>query len=343
VYADSVTVLTDDNFYSIVDGSKPAFIEFYAPWCGHCKNLAPQYDIVGDIFKPLASSVVVAKVDCDAHKDLCQKHGVSGYPTLKWFPQGRPEEPEPYSGGRTTEDIVAFINGKTGLKARIKKAPSQVVELTDANFDAVVLDPKKNVFVEFFAPWCGHCKKLAPEWEKLGQVFGSEEEVVIAKYDADANKGNGEKYGVTGFPTLIWFPKDNKKGENYEGEREVAGLVEFVNDKAGTRRLANGLLDETSGRVATLDVLAQKFLSSSSKAEVLKEAQAASTSLSGADAVSAKFYTHVMQKAIDNGDSFLTTEGARLHRIITSGSVAGSKIDEFTKRLNIIKAFEKNE
>jgi len=339
--AAEVIVLDETNFASVVEGSKPAFVEFYAPWCGHCKNLAPEYDIVGDVFKTFSSSVSVAKVDCDAHGDLCSKHGVTGYPTLKWFPQGRSNDPEAYSGGRTADDIISFINSKTGLKARVKKAPSQVVDLTDENFDSIVLDSKKHVFVEFFAPWCGHCKKLAPDWEKLGNIFGSEEEVIIAKYDGDSNKEKGSTYGVAGFPTLIFFPKDDKSGKKYESDRDLGSLVEYVNENTGSRRLISGLLDETSGRVATLDVLAQKFLGAN-KAEILKDAQAASTSLSGSDASSAKFYVHVMQKIIDNGESFLAQESSRLNRIIDSGSVAGPKIDEFTKRLNIIKAFGSN-
>jgi protein disulfide-isomerase A6 len=337
--ATAVQELTPDNFYSVVDGSKGAFVKFYAPWCGHCKNLAPEYEIVGDVYKPHSSSVVVAKVDCDAHGDLCSNFGVTGYPTLKWFPQGRAEEPEAYQGGRSADDIISFINGKTGLKARVKKAPSQVVELNDENFDKVVLDSKKHVFVEFFAPWCGHCKKLAPEWEKLGQVFANEEDVIIAKYDADAHKDKAQKYGITGFPTLKWFPKENKEGEPYGEGRDLESLVDFVNKNAGKNRQSNGLLPETAGRVEALDAIASKFIASSDRAGLLKEAKTIAAGLTGADATSGKFYTHVMQKVIDNGDSFVENETGRIQRMIASGSVVGPKVDEFSKRLNILEAF----
>jgi len=335
-----VTNLTPDNFYATIDGSKGAFVKFYAPWCGHCKTLAPEYEIVGEVFKPFQSKVIVAELDCDAHGDLCSKFGVTGYPTLKWFPEGRAEEPEAYSGGRTADDIITFINGKTELKGKVKKAPSQVVVLDDSNFDKIVLDSSKDVFVKFYAPWCGHCKKLAPEWEKLGQAFGNEENVIIAKYDADQHKGKGSKYGVTGFPTLIWFPKGNKEGERYEEGRELPTLLEFVNTKAGTTRDANGFPGSHAGRVAVLDALAQKFVASKARADVLKEAQAAVAGLTGADATSGKFYTHVMQKVIDNGDGYVGTELSRLHRLISSGSVVGPKVDEFAKRINILTAFE---
>lgn len=60
-----------------------------------------------------------------------------------------------------------FLNQKAGTNARIKEAPTAVTVLTDDNFDSIVKDSTKNVLVEFYAPWCGHCKSLAPIYEKL--------------------------------------------------------------------------------------------------------------------------------------------------------------------------------
>jgi len=171
----AVLELTPENFDSVVDGSKGAFVEFYAPWCGHCKNLAPEYEIVGETFDK-DSSVVIAKVDADAHKDLGGRFGVQGFPTLKWFPKGS-KTPESYEGGRTADDIVTFINNKAGTRGKVKKAPSYVVDLDEKNFDAIVLDSNKDVLVEFYAPWCGHCKKLAPDYEKIAAAFANEPNV----------------------------------------------------------------------------------------------------------------------------------------------------------------------
>ena len=78
--------LTPATFDSTVGKSAPAFVEFYAPWCGHCKNLAPEYAVVAETFKGSEASIVVAKVDADAHKDLAGRFDVKGFPTLKYFP-----------------------------------------------------------------------------------------------------------------------------------------------------------------------------------------------------------------------------------------------------------------
>lgn len=82
---------------------------------------------------------------------------------------------------------------------------SSVIDLTPKNFDEVVLKSGKPALVEFFAPWCGHCKNLAPVYEELATGFQSAAgKVSIAKVDADEHKSLGKRFGVTGFPTRCW-------------------------------------------------------------------------------------------------------------------------------------------
>ena len=154
--------------------------------CGHCKNLAPTWEQLADAFasKPGKTSavneVIIAKVDADNNKDLGNRYGVTGFPTLKWFPadSAAPESAESYSGGRTLDDLAKFITGKSGAKSSIKPPPPPAsVQMTADTLEKIALDPKKNVLVEFYAPWCGHCKNLAPIYEKVAKVFENEDDV----------------------------------------------------------------------------------------------------------------------------------------------------------------------
>jgi protein disulfide-isomerase A6 len=154
--AAAVTVLDPKSFDTTVfESNKPALVEFYAPWCGHCKNLAPVYEELATAFAPYSDKVTVANVDADEHKALGKKFGVTGFPTLKWF-SGKPgAEPEDYKGGRDLESLTSFITEKTGLKPKAaRKAPSSVVMLDDQSFKAEV-GSEKDVLVAFTAPWCG--------------------------------------------------------------------------------------------------------------------------------------------------------------------------------------------
>jgi len=277
----NVVDLTPENFDQYVGVSKGAFVEFFAPWCGHCKSLAPAYEIVGDAFAK-SNDVVVAKVDADKHKELGTRFGVSGFPTLKWFPKDS-KTPEDYDGGRDSQEIIDFINRRAGTRGKVAKESSSVSVLDTTNFDTIVQDKTKHVLVEFYAPWCGHCKKLAPIWEKLASIYKNEKNVVIANVDADKHRDVGTKYGVSGFPTIKFFPQDNKAGVAYEGGRELTDFVKYINEKAGTKRTVNGRLEESAGRISSLDSISSSFLSSTSKEDQIKNAEAALKGLGSED------------------------------------------------------------
>ena len=88
--------------------------------------------------------------------------------------------------------------------------------MTGSNFEEVAMDKSKNVLVEFYAPWCGHCKQLVPVWEKLGEAFEGNDDIVVAKMDATVNELPNER--VRSFPTIKLYKKDTNEAAEYNGE-----------------------------------------------------------------------------------------------------------------------------
>ena len=115
-----VAVLTNDSFDDFVSENKYVLAEFYAPWCGHCKNLAPHYEKAATELKEAGSDAKLAKIDATVEQELAKKFGVQGYPTLLWFVNGQKSD---YKGGRTSETIVEWINKKTGPAVRTGDVP----------------------------------------------------------------------------------------------------------------------------------------------------------------------------------------------------------------------------
>ncbi|KAJ4727774.1 Protein disulfide isomerase-like 2-2 [Melia azedarach] len=336
--ADDVVVLTEDNFEKEVGQDRGALVEFYAPWCGHCKKLAPEYEKLGTSFKK-AKSVLIGKVDCDEQKSLCSKYDVSGYPTIQWFPKGS-LEPKKYEGGRTAESLAEFVNNEGGTNVKIAAVPSNVVVLTADNFDEVVLDETKDVLVEFYAPWCGHCKNLAPTYEKVATAFRLEQDVVIANLDADKYRDLAEKYGVSGYPTLKFFPKSNKAGEDYGGGRDLEDFVSFINERSGSHRDAKGQLTSEAGIVEGLDALVKEFVAASNdkKKAVFSKIEEEVEKLKGSTARYGKIYLKAAKNRMEKGDDYVKKEIDRLQRLLDK-SISPAKADEFTLKKNILSAF----
>jgi len=126
-----VYVLTPDNFDSFIAAEDFTLVEFYAPWCGHCKKLAPEYEAAAS-----ALDVKLAKVDASEHQSLGQQFGVTGFPTLVWFTKG---EASPYAGGRTTDTIVSWVSKATTTEIPASTAEELAAAKADAKYAVVVL------------------------------------------------------------------------------------------------------------------------------------------------------------------------------------------------------------
>ena len=329
--------LTDADFDKVVDGSSNVLVEFYAPWCGHCKNLAPEWKIAGDTFQP-GDDIVIAAIDATANPKMGEKFGIKGFPTIKYFPKGKTTAEE-YSGGRTADTIISWVNSKVGLNRKLKSAPTSVTVLTEQNFESVVLTSKKHVLVEFYAPWCGHCKSLAPKYEQLASVFAGDKEVIIAKVDATEEQGLGTKYGVSGYPTLKFFAPGSSEPESYDGARELDDMVNFINTNAGTLRMADGGLLPDAGRIADID----KFITFNANidATTVKNIKDIVAGLSDKAAENGKLYVAIAEKVLAKGNEYVAKEIQRLTKMTKSSSVVPESKTNFQLRINILNAFFK--
>ncbi|KAI4898455.1 hypothetical protein NFI96_011936, partial [Prochilodus magdalenae] len=252
--SDDVVELNSSNFNrQVLQSDSLWLIEFYAPWCGHCQRLTPDWKKAATALKGI---VKIGAVDADQHKSLASQYGIRGFPTIKVFGANK-NNPEEYQGGRTSQAIVegamtalrslvkdrlsgksggskqacqfAFFNPYThtqsggGGGAGNKKA---VVELTDDNFDRLVLNGDEVWMVEFFAPWCGHCKKLEPEWTAAATEIKEQTKgkVRLGAVDATVHQGLASRYSIRSFPTIKVFRK-GESPENYEGGRTRSDIV----------------------------------------------------------------------------------------------------------------------
>jgi len=128
-----VTVIVAHNYDDVVmDNNKDVLVEFYAPWCGHCKALAPKYEELAALYwndKDLKDKVTIAKVDATLN-DVPDE--IQGFPTIKLFPAGSKTEPITYSGSRTVEDLAQFIEENGKHKAHVKIGGAEDVETPEA-------------------------------------------------------------------------------------------------------------------------------------------------------------------------------------------------------------------
>jgi len=191
-------------------------VVFFAPWCGHCKKLTPEYIKAAKALDPL---VPFYAVDCDEdeNKQLCSEQGVKGFPTLKSFPRGGKAPSQDYQGERKAGPIVEYMNGKVPNRVTVIKGKDKLqswLELDAARPHALLLTSKP---------------KTPLQWKVLQNTFHNKITFAALK-DADGSiaqsfdiDSNGGKESVI----LVWNV-DATEPVVYKGEKKFEPLVEFL-------------------------------------------------------------------------------------------------------------------
>ncbi len=145
---------------------------------------------------------------------------------------------------KSADDLARFveswsINKKIAAPIPIPSAYAKnVISVDERTFDKVVILNKRDVFVKFYAPWCGHCKALEPKYEELATKLANNEDLVLAEIDATMNNISG--VNISGYPTLLFYPA-GKKGSpiHYDGDHEVGAMEFFIKAHATNKVVDN--------------------------------------------------------------------------------------------------------
>ncbi|EFO24730.2 Pdia4 protein [Loa loa] len=187
--------------------------------CDHCKALAPEYAKAAKKLK-----VPLAKVDAVVETKLAETYNIKGFPTLKLWRSGK--DPIDYNGGRESDEIVQWVSEKTD--PTYESPSSAVAKLTKEVFSEFIT-LHRLVLIKFYAPWCGHCKKLAPEYEKAAKKLKGTD-IMLAEVDSTTEKNLSAEFDITGYPTLYIFR--NGKKFDYKGPRDAEGIVKYMLEQA---------------------------------------------------------------------------------------------------------------
>jgi len=216
---------------------KSHLLMFVSKEAGHLEKYA---DNAKDVAKKFRNEVLFVTINADEedHKRILDFFGMEKeeVPSMRLIrleedmAKYKPENPE-LNADNIEAFVQLYIDGKLKQHLLSQKLPEDwdktpVKTLVSSNFDEVALNKDKDVLVEFYAPWCGHCKQLAPIYDQLGEKFADSETVVIAKIDATANELEHTK--ITSFPTIKLYKKGDNSAVDYNGERTLEGFTKFL-------------------------------------------------------------------------------------------------------------------
>ncbi|XP_059618816.1 protein disulfide-isomerase A5 [Phlebotomus argentipes] len=212
--------------------TKPILVMFYAPWCGYCKSLKPEYSAAATELK---DKYILAAIDVNRPENsvIRKTYNITGFPTLLYYESGKMRHT--FEGENNKAGIVSFMENPT--RKTVQKAPepdwasdtnSEVVHLTSTSFEPALKD-EKSVMVMFYATWCGHCKRMKPEYEKAALTMKDENiPGVLAAVNAPVESEITGQYKISGYPTVMYFEYGEFKYNL--NLRKAEEIVEFMKD-----------------------------------------------------------------------------------------------------------------
>ncbi|TKR94871.1 hypothetical protein L596_009103 [Steinernema carpocapsae] len=205
----SVEVLDGNNFGDLVGAREEDelwLVDFYAPWCGPCQQLMPEFKRLARQMRKQGVKVNFGTLDCDANRAFCTQQGVRAYPLVRLYPANPNHRAMDYPNNwwRDAPSMARWLT---------EFLPSLVAKMGN-EFYQEVLGSTDVWLVDFYAPWCGHCVQFAPIFEEIAQIF--EGRVKLAKIDCDKYPGVCQTAGIRAYPSIRLYLGGPGNGERQE-------------------------------------------------------------------------------------------------------------------------------
>jgi len=225
----AVITLTGKTFHQMV-GTKSAeeiwLVDFFAPWCGPCQELAVEWRQLAKDTRAMPM-VRVAKVDCTVEQNLCYQMGINGYPTIRMYPLGSKGSSryQPYPNrDRGAESLLRWVQ---------EQIPSTVENLTPFSIKHSMLGSPSLWLVDFFTPWCGHCKHFAPYYEQVALAL--KDKAKVGKVNCERYKQLCSQADVEAYPTVrIYLEATDLRDFEEVEQRSVEEILKLVEEKLGS-------------------------------------------------------------------------------------------------------------
>ncbi|KXJ74759.1 hypothetical protein RP20_CCG012992 [Aedes albopictus] len=213
--------LNPSNYVAAVRQFPYLMVEFYAPWCPYCQTFAPKYEDAALRLATTNSPAKLAKLDASRYATFAAQLKVQEYPTMYFYRQGHPLL---YKGEMEIVPLVRWVQG-VSRPGNTSKMPL-VMDLNSQNFDSAV-GTYPILLVEFYAPWCPHCQKFAPQYLNAAtEMARINPNVKFAKVDATQEVQLAAQHDVQFYPTLKLFHNGGFK--LYDGPREQTSLINWL-------------------------------------------------------------------------------------------------------------------
>ncbi|XP_021948419.1 protein disulfide-isomerase A5 [Folsomia candida] len=211
--------------------SRGVMVLYYTPWCGFCKKIKPDYVAAAEELKEEDGILAAIDVNMPENGPVRQKYNITGFPTLLYFRNGQMKQQ--FEGENNKEGIISFMRDPSAPKVEKPKdaewsdEPSEVVHLTTSTFDTTIKE-NPSVLVMFYAPWCGHCKKMKPGYVVAAEKLKKQKIVgVLAAVDVTKESSLGTRYDIKGYPTVKYF-KDGELAFDVGNVRDESAIIDFM-------------------------------------------------------------------------------------------------------------------
>uniref|UniRef100_A0A8C2WLW8 DnaJ homolog subfamily C member 10 n=1 Tax=Cyclopterus lumpus TaxID=8103 RepID=A0A8C2WLW8_CYCLU len=195
----SVMILDPSSFSEKVTAEGQIWaVDFYAPWCGPCQALIPEWRRMARL---LSGQILVGSVDCQHFQSFCQGQSVRSYPEIRLY-LGNTRQPDRYT---YAPSYNGWNRDSHSLRSwALSSLPRASVDLTPESFRSLVLSGQDHWILDFYAPWCGPCQHFAPEFEVMARVLKGK--VRAGKVDCQAHHQTCQSAGITAYPTVRFYP-----------------------------------------------------------------------------------------------------------------------------------------